>query len=157
MTHFDQSLGTKPYAKDHDEGVPSTLREKERKPPLLKSAYRGWPFEYDPSEVGTLAPASFEVGRVTPRPSAIDEVICPMCHKPFVSRRADHIYCSPSCRRKGSRRGREAVNETMESDSFMRRCEAPACSNSLIGKREGTRYCSTKCRVRANYHKGGSE
>jgi hypothetical protein len=79
--------------------------------------------------------------------------ICPPCGRSFHPTRSDHVYCSDSCQRKGSRLGKEAIAHRMENDRLMRRCEAPGCDRSLIGLTARAKYCSTKHRVKAAYHR----
>lgn len=150
LSHFDPETGTEPYAKSEGQDLSSTLRKKTRKSHLRKSSYLGWPFEYDPAEVGTLAPRSFE---------ATDPTLstCPVCRGTFASRRSNHIYCSPRCRRKGSRLGRETIERRRESKSFSRLCRAPDCGRSLAGRTARAKYCSDACRVRAAYRTGGTD
>lgn len=79
---------------------------------------------------------------------------CPVCRGSFRPTRSDHLYCSDSCQRKGSRLGKTTITERMESDFLMRRCEAPNCENTLIGRTARAKYCSAACRVRGAYHRG---
>ncbi len=79
---------------------------------------------------------------------------CPVCRGSFRPTRSDHLYCSDSCQRKGSRLGRETIADRVENDSWMRRCQAPDCEETLIGRTARAKYCSPACRVRAAYHQG---
>ncbi len=143
VSHFAGFPGTLSDANLEDEGDGALGRNGRLKSSLRSSAYLGFSFEYVPSEVGTLAPKSGDP----------DFQTCPVCRGTFVRRRSDNIYCSPRCRRKGSRLGRAAVEGRMESDSFMQRCQAPGCSNSLAGRTSRAKYCSSACRKRAAYWK----
>ena len=80
---------------------------------------------------------------------------CPVCRSAFHPARADVLYCSPRCRQKAWRLGKEAIQDRMENDAFMRRCQAPGCVNSLAGRTARAQYCSPTCRVRAAYHHRG--
>ncbi len=77
--------------------------------------------------------------------------VCPVCRDTFTPRRSNAVYCSPKCRQKGKRLGKETVTRREKDDTFMRRCQAPSCSRSLIGMTARARYCSDACRVRAAY------
>ncbi len=120
---------------------PSTMGRNGRR----ETSYRGWVFEYDPAEVGILAPTDFEL----PRRGDEKLVTCPMCGEPFHRKRSDQVYDSPRCRRKGARRGGSAVVTT--DDERMRRCEASDCSESLTRRTRRARFCSDRCRKKAAY------
>ncbi len=128
---------------DGNSGPPwiSTLGRNGRR----KTSYLGWAFDYDPAEVGILAPTDFEL----PRRGDEKLVTCPMCGDPFRPRRSDHVYCSPSCRRRGARRGGTAIVTT--DDQRMRRCEASDCEKSLTRRTKRARFCSDRCRKKAAY------
>lgn len=53
--------------------------------------------------------------------------ICPVCRKPFTPKRSSALYCSSLCSQKAKRLGRDPIEGRMQSDSFMRRCQAPGC------------------------------
>ncbi len=140
LSDFDPFLGTKPYANLHPEDISSALRKDA--PETFLCPFCNRVILTDP------------IHRHTPaRRQAVEGMrICPACGDPFRPSRSDHRYCSDSCQRKGSRRGRETIEGRMESDSFMRRCQAPDCEKSLIGRTARAKYCSPACRVRAAYH-----
>ncbi len=168
---FDPNLGVEPY------GYPG---ERDSHPPprfgVRKTAYLGWEFEYDLSELGAFFTHREEEpfpcvwcetgrrwermkeNRRTARRAAFEGwIACVRCRTPFPPSRSDNVYCSKGCRVKGARLGRARIDELLAGDSWMRRCQAPDCEESVIGMREGTRFHSTTCRVRAAYHQGGKD
>lgn len=114
-----------------------------------KTSYLGWAFDYNPAEVGILAPTEFEL----PRRGDERLTTCPICRGTFLPRRSDHLYCSDGCRRKGGRQGGREKMET-RSDAFMRRCQAPGCGKSLAGRTARAKFCpGSRCRKAAYYWK----
>ncbi len=118
-----------------------------RRSHLRRTSYLGWPFWYDPAEVGTLAPKDFELPV-----SSVNPITCAMCMRPFQPRRSDHIYCSPKCGRKGARRGGKTVMNR-RSDFIMRVCGRKGCENTLIGRTKRAEYCSDTCKKAAFYRR----
>ncbi len=141
LSDFDGFSGTKPYAKPDRQDLSSALRKDAPETFLCPFCKRV--ILTEPVHLHT--PAS--------RQAVEGMRVCPACGGPFRPSRADNIYCSDSCQRKGSRRGRETITGRMENDRLMRRCEAPGCDRSLIGLTARAKYCSTKHRVKAAYHR----
>lgn len=169
-SHFGPETGTKPYEEAGGQDLSSALRKT-----VYEFVYLGFHFLYDPSEVRPLSTENrketFLCGicnRViftypvhlhdrAPRQAVKGARVCVVCQSPFHPTRSDHVYCSDACRKKGSRLGPEKIEDHMENDAFMRRCQAPDCEETLIGRTARAEYCSTACRVRAAYHKGGPD
>ncbi len=143
LSGFDHFPGTEPYGKRDPGDISSTLRKDAPETFLCPGCKRV--ILTDPIHLHTPA-----------KRQAVENVrACPVCRGSFHPARSDHIYCSDGCQRKGSRLGKETVTDRMESDSWMRRCEAPDCENTLIGRTARAKYCSPACRVRGAYHREG--
>ncbi len=142
LSDFGPILGVEPYGNLDPGDISSTLRNDAPETFLCPGCDRV--IQTDP--IHAHLPAK--------RPAVEGTRACPVCRGSFRPSRSDHLYCSDSCQRKGSRLGRSTIEERMESDSFMRRCQAPDCENTLIGRTARAKYCSPACRVRAAYHQG---
>lgn len=84
-------------------------------------------------------------------PKAVVLKVCPICRSEFEPTHGRQIYCKPRCQKKAARMGKEAVKRRLQSDSFMRRCQAPGCKKSLAGRTVRAMFCSQACGERARY------
>lgn len=161
VSHFDPNLGAVSDGNSGVEGKDAMGRKLRRKMGCSshprKTAYRGWPLAYDACWVGLASEPGY-YPEIRPAKTEVPEedrlITCPVDRQPFHPRRADNIYCSDACRRKGARMGGKgtAVGGRMENESFMRICEGPGCEESLAGRKASARFHAAKCRKRAAYH-----